>query len=113
MILDQKSLPNFRLFLQPGQTKTKENSFSSIKLSEINGLPYQSTLKGGIFYRYLSCENSIKNRFYSRLRKSIRKLNKAIPGLFGKKYQKFNLNIIFKLSNVSEGKVIGKCRVEN
>ena len=32
--------------------------------------------------------------------------------MFGKKYSKFNLNIIFKISNASEGKIIGKCQVE-
>lgn len=47
------------------------------------------------------------------MRKSIRKLNKNLAGLFGKRYSKFNLNIIFKISNASEGKVIGKCQVEN
>ena len=32
--------------------------------------------------------------------------------LFNKKYSKFNLNIIFKLSNISEAKVMGRCNVE-
>lgn len=54
------------------------------------------------------CENSIKNRFYSRLRKSVRKLNKAIGGKDLKRYNKFKLNIIFKLSNISEGKMAQK-----
>jgi hypothetical protein len=42
----------------------------------------------------------LKNHFYSRLRKCIRKLNRFIDEEFKKKYKKLNLNIIFKLTNL-------------
>jgi hypothetical protein len=47
----------------------------------------------------------LKNHFYGRLRKSVRKLNVKIISNFSKAYAPFNLNIIFKLSNISEGKI--------
>lgn len=45
-------------------------------------------------------DSFIKNHFYSRLRKCIRKLNRFIEEEFKKKYKKLNLNIIFKLTNL-------------
>lgn len=82
----------------------KKDLYKFINKLETNGHYYQNIFQEGINIYYnlkFSCENFIKNHFYSRLRKSVRKLNKFITNLFFKKYNKFNLNIIFKLSNIS------------
>lgn len=41
----------------------------------------------------------------------MRKLNNLIMKYFPQKYNKFNLNIIFKLSNISEGKISEKQKI--
>lgn len=77
----------------------------------INGLIWPNFSHQRIFFTKLRSENEIKNRFYSKLRKSVRKVNRSIEVLKLRQYNKFKLNIIFQLSNISEGKLSEKDRV--
>jgi len=47
----------------------------------------------------------IKNRFYSKLRKNLRFLNNCINKYYKCDFKTFNLNIIFKITNLINLKI--------
>jgi hypothetical protein len=42
-------------------------------------------------------DNCVKNHFYSKLRKLLRKLNKIIQFYFKKKFRQIDISIIYKI----------------
>lgn len=49
-------------------------------------------------------DNCVKNHFYSKLRKSIRKLNKAIHDYFKKEFKEIKITILYKLIEAADEK---------
>ena len=42
-------------------------------------------------------DNCVKNKFYSKLKKTVRKLNIAIEGFFSKKHSEIQSKILYKI----------------
>lgn len=42
-------------------------------------------------------DNCIKNHFYSKLRKVLRKLNSVIHAYFRREFREININVIYKI----------------
>ena len=49
-------------------------------------------------------DNCVKNHFYSKLRKAIRKLNKAIHDFFKKEFKEIKITILYKLIEAADEK---------
>lgn len=61
----------------------------------------QSTRKVSLFIITRS-DNCVKNHFYSKLRKVLRKLNKIIHHYFRREFREININVIYKLVEATE-----------
>jgi len=46
--------------------------------------------------------NGVKNHFFAKLRKSIRRINKIIQERFKKKLKELKLNVLYKIVEASE-----------
>lgn len=49
-------------------------------------------------------DNSVKNHFYSRMRKAIRKLNKTIYQNFKKDYKEIKMPVLYKIVEATDEK---------
>ena len=47
-------------------------------------------------------DSSVKNHFYSRLRKSLKKINQVLAEKFRKEYKEIKPSLLFKIVEVSE-----------
>ena len=52
----------------------------------------------------LRTDNCVKNHFYSKLRKSIRKLNKTIHDFFKREFKEIKITILYKLIEAADEK---------
>jgi hypothetical protein len=68
----QKSIRN------PGLKKRKNSSLKLIKSTETGGSIFPNSLKAGNFQVNLRTDNSIKNHFYSTIRRSLRRICKLL-----------------------------------
>ena len=50
----------------------------------------------------LRTDNGVKNHFFAKLRKSMRRINKIIQERFKKKLTELKLNVLYKLVEASE-----------
>lgn len=50
-----------------------------------------------VSYELFRSDNCVKNHFYSRLRKSLRKLNKVIVEQFCKDYRQIKIDLLYKI----------------
>ena len=64
---------------------------------EINGLLFLKNYQEGIFKLSIRTDNCVKNHFYSKLRKAIRKLNKIIHDNFRKEFKEIKITILYKI----------------
>ena len=53
---------------------------------------------------YLRSDNCVKNHFYSKLRKAVRKLNKIIQDLYSEEYRKIKGCMLSKIIEITESK---------
>jgi len=51
-----------------------------------------------------STDNAVKNYFFAKLRKSMRKINKLMQEIFQKKGKELKLNVLYKIVEASEEK---------
>lgn len=59
--------------------KINNNNFSKpIESMEIDGFKFQNNSEEGNFYHYFRTDNSIKNHFYSTIRRSMRRICKLL-----------------------------------
>jgi myb proto-oncogene protein len=56
---------------------------------------------GRYFRGYLRTDNSVKNHFFSRLRKSLRKLNKVIQDKYKKEIREIKIKVLYKIIEAS------------
>ena len=47
-------------------------------------------------------DNCVKNHFYSKLRKALRKLNKAIHSHFKKEYREIRMTVLYKIIEATD-----------
>lgn len=52
----------------------------------------------------LRTDNSVKNHFFSRLRKSLRKVNKVIQDKYKKEIREIQIKVLYKIIEASEEK---------
>jgi hypothetical protein len=59
-------------------------------------------LKGRYLVFYLRTDNCIKNHFYSRLRKGLRKVNKLIEDYHKQEFKEFKIIDLYKVIEASD-----------
>jgi hypothetical protein len=73
--------------------------------SEISGQSlHRNSPASKIQYYIFRTDNCVKNHFYSKLRKILRKLNNIIYYHFRKQYREININIVYKIVEATEEK---------
>ena len=70
----------------------------------INGLWSLKKCLAGKTILSFRTDNCVKNHFYSKLRKSIRKLNKVIHDSFKKEFKDIKITILYKLIEAADEK---------
>ena len=70
--------------------------------SVINGRLSHADFPAGIYRSDSRSDNSLKNHFYSRLRKILRKINAVIEARFKKKFKPIQLVTIYKIVEAVE-----------
>ena len=49
-------------------------------------------------------DNCVKNHFYSKMRKALRKLNKVIHQYFKKEFREIKMNVLYKIVEATDEK---------
>jgi len=65
---------------------------------------HRSTAQQQVTLPSYRTDNSVKNHFYSRLRRALRKLNKVITVDYSKDLKEFKPNILYRIVEVAEEK---------
>ena len=58
---------------------------------------YCSLVSRKVIFLWSRTDNIVKNHFYSKLRKSVRRLNKIIQKNFKKEFKELNIKMIYKI----------------
>lgn len=58
---------------------------------------HRSLISRKVLFHQLRTDNIVKNHFYSKLRKSMRRMNKIINKNFKKEFKELNIKIIYKV----------------
>ena len=61
-----------------------------------------SKLDGRYVLSLFSSDNCVKNHFYSKLRKALRKINRVVQTNYKKELKEFKPNILYRIVEVSE-----------
>ena len=69
-----------------------------------SGPSYLKNCLEGILCLLPRTDNCVKNHFYSKLRKSIRKLNKTIHDFFKREFKEIKITILYKLIEAADEK---------
>ena len=71
---------------------------------EISGQSYLKSYPEGKNKKLSRTDNCVKNHFYSKLRKAIRKLNKTIHDHFRREFKEIKITILYKIIEAADEK---------
>lgn len=67
-------------------------------------VPHLWQTSGPVNYQLFSTDNCVKNHFYSKLRKSLRSLNKKIHKFLKKEYKEIKTSSLYKVIETLENR---------
>lgn len=84
-----------------GHPRRRNCSSTCTKNSAISGQPFLKELQEGTPGEYYRSDNCVKNHFYSKIRKSARKLNKIIHEIHKEEYRPIKNCMLSKIIEIT------------
>lgn len=82
---------------QSGRSKRSKFCFNCMKKSVISGRSSRINCPEGKYFALLRTDNCVKNHFYSKLRKAVRKINKIIYKSLKKEFKEIKTTTLYKI----------------